>query len=65
MCIRDRNYSISTSGGTEKTQYNASIGFLRNRAFGNMEVGKSSELTAKFNSYFRNLASVYGDNRCV
>lgn len=27
-----------------------------------MEVGKSSELTAKFNSYFRNLASVYGDN---
>ena len=25
-----QNYSISTSGGTEKTQYNASIGFLRN-----------------------------------
>lgn len=38
------------------------INILRNRAFGNMEVGKSSELTAKFNSYFRNLASVYGDN---
>ncbi len=25
-----QNYNISTSGGTDKTQYNASVGFLRN-----------------------------------
>ena len=26
-----QNYSVSTSGGTDKTQYNASVGFLRNQ----------------------------------
>ena len=35
---------------------------IRNRAFGNLEVGKSKELTAKYNTYFKNLKSFYGDN---
>lgn len=47
--------------GEEAERWNQ-INTLRNRAFGNLEVGKSTELTAKFNSYFKNLASVYGDN---
>lgn len=38
------------------------INKLRNRAFGNLEVGRSTELTNKHNPYFQALASVYGDN---
>lgn len=33
---------------------------LRNRGFGNLEVGKSAELTNKYLPYFRQLATVYG-----
>ncbi len=48
-----------TGDETEGWKY---VNAVRNRAFGNLEVGKSAELTAKYNAYFKNLASVYGDN---
>jgi len=38
------------------------VNLIRNRAFGNTEVGKKDELTAKFNTYYKNLATNYGDN---
>ena len=46
----------------QETEGWAQINTLRNRAFGNLEVGKKAQLTAKFNGYFKNLASDYGDN---
>lgn len=41
------------------------VNALRNRAFGNLEVGKGKDLTKKYNQYFRNLAGnpvKYTDN---
>ena len=35
---------------------------IRNRAFGNLEVGKSAELTQKFTGYFKWCATYYTDN---
>ena len=35
---------------------------IRNRAFGNLEVGKSAELTQKFTGYFKWCATYYADN---
>jgi hypothetical protein len=35
---------------------------IRNRAFGNLEVGKSKELTQKYTGYYKWCASFYGDN---
>ena len=35
---------------------------IRNRAFGNLEVGKSKELTSKYTGYFKWCASYYDDN---
>lgn len=51
--------------GNDDSQAWAIIDQIRNRAFGNLEVGKSAELTATFNPYYQNLASAdastYGD----
>lgn len=38
------------------------VNAIRNRAFGNLEVGKKAELTAKYNNYYKNLGSTYQDN---
>ena len=38
------------------------VNMIRNRAFGNLEVGKSAELTAKYNNYYKALAQTYQDN---
>ena len=38
------------------------INDLRNRAFGNLEVGKKDALTLKYNTYFKNMADYYGDS---
>jgi hypothetical protein len=38
------------------------VNMIRNRAFGNLEVGKGKELTAKFNNYFKWLGTFYQDN---
>jgi hypothetical protein len=35
---------------------------IRERAFGNLEVGKKEELTAKYNNYYKWLGTKYGDN---
>ena len=35
---------------------------IRNRAFGNLEVGKKAQLTAKYNNYYKWLGTVYKDN---
>ena len=40
----------------------AYVNKIRNRAFGNLEVGKKAELTAKYNNYYKWLGTVYGDN---
>ncbi|MBQ8711555.1 MAG: RagB/SusD family nutrient uptake outer membrane protein [Prevotella sp.] len=39
------------------------VNMIRNRAFGNLEVGKKDELTAKYNNYYKWLGTFYkGDN---
>jgi len=38
------------------------VDMIRNRAFGNLEVGKKDALTQKFNKYFTWCDSYYGDN---
>jgi len=38
------------------------VNAIRNRAFGNLEVGKSAELTAKYNNYYKWLGTFYKDN---
>ena len=38
------------------------IAELRDRAFGNKEVGMKDQLTTKFNVYYGHLAEIYGDN---
>lgn len=38
------------------------VNIIRNRAFGNLEVGKKTELTAKYNNYYKWLSTVYKDN---
>ena len=48
-----------TGAAAEGWQY---VGMIRNRAFGNLEVGKSAELTAKYNNYYKQLAQTYQDN---
>ena len=48
-----------TGAAAEGWQY---VNMIRNRAFGNLEVGKSAELTAKYNNYYKQLAQTYQDN---
>lgn len=48
-----------TGAAAEGWQY---VNKIRNRAFGNLEVGKSAELTAKYNNYYKQLAQTYQDN---
>ena len=48
--------------GAESAEGWKYVNEIRNRAFGNLEVGKKDQLTAKYNTYFKNLASFYGDN---
>ena len=38
------------------------VDMIRNRAFGNLEVGKGTELTAKFTGYYKWCATYYADN---
>ena len=38
------------------------VNMIRERAFGNLEVGKKDELTSKYNNYFKWLGSYYKDN---
>jgi len=38
------------------------VNMIRNRAFGNLEVGKGKELTAKYNNYYKWLGTFYQDN---
>ena len=46
-------------GSAEGWKY---VNMIRNRAFGNLEVGKKDELTAKFTNYYKWLGTKYGDN---
>ena len=48
--------------GAESAEGWKYVNAIRNRAFGNLEVGKKDQLTAKYNTYYKNLASTYGDN---
>ena len=48
-----------TGAEAEGWQY---VDMIRNRAFGNLEVGKSAELTQKFTGYYKWCATYYQDN---